>query len=150
MYREIADLLFGRGYVREQYSVWQRISSASHAWNSMMLMREIRPRGIFASVVRRLQMFRITQPHLFVVTNDIGLGGVFSPTLIGPTPAVLAQGMGVAPPAPWPNGHGDRLPYGLRSIHGSFDPNNWRLPVRLRDISLRCELISVNVCRTIQ
>src|ERR1700676_5318848 len=68
------------------------------AWNSMMLMREIRPRGIFASV-QRLQMFHVTTPHLFIFTNDISLGSVFSPTLIGPTPAVLAQGMG-APPAP--------------------------------------------------
>jgi hypothetical protein len=125
VYREIATNLMGRGYGREQYSVWQRDTTAAQAWAAMMSLREIRPRGILATVVRRLQMHRVPTPHVFIVTNDIRLGGNLSPTLIGPTPALLTQGMGVVPPPNWPNGPGDRLPFGVRNIPPSHNPFNW-------------------------
>jgi hypothetical protein len=93
----------------------------------MMSLREIRPLGIFATVVRRLEMIHVPLPHLLDVTDAVQLGGIFSPTLVGPTPTGLARGMGVAPPAPWPNGPGDILPVGVRPLPPSFITNNWRL-----------------------
>lgn len=92
----------------------------------MLGLREIRPRGIFATVVRCLQMFRVPTPNILIVTNDVCLGGVYSPTLLGPTPAALAHGMGM-PHVQWPNGPGDRLPFGVRNAPGSNNPNNWRI-----------------------
>jgi len=39
--------------------------------------------------------------------------GAFFPNLIGPTLTGLAQGMEAIPPAGWPNGIGDELPFGI-------------------------------------
>jgi hypothetical protein len=75
-------------------------------------------------------MFHISQPNIFIVTNDICLGDVFSPTLIGLTPAGLAQGMGTAPLVPWPNGHCDRLPFEVQASPTSLNPNNWHMLVQ--------------------
>jgi hypothetical protein len=126
VYREIINELEIQGFHRSQYSVFHREGSATNAWTAMLGLREIRPHGIFATVVRRLQMLRVPTPNLLIVTNDVRLGGVYSPTLLGPTPAVLAHGMGV-PHAQWPNGAGDRLPFGVRYTPGSTDRNNWRV-----------------------
>ena len=93
----------------------------------MLGMRGLRPRGIIATVVRRLELFVVPWPQVMIVTNDMRLGGAFSPNLIGPTPAGLAQGMGAIPPAGWPNGVGDELPFGTRNIIGSLNSNNWRV-----------------------
>jgi hypothetical protein len=127
VYREIGDQLTEDGYGREQYSVWQRYTTAMQAWTNMLDLRQIRPRGVLATVVRRLEMFHVPEPQLLIVTDDVRLGGIFSPIIVGPTPAGLSQGIGGAPPALWPNGPGDELPSGVRDIDGSWDPNNWRL-----------------------
>jgi virulence-associated protein VapD len=130
VYREIASVMENNGFLREQYSIWQVDTTALFAWNTMLATRRIRPLGILATVVRRLQMFHVT-PHIFIVTNRIRLGGVFSPTLLGPTPSLLAQGMGAPPPPNWPNGPADHLPLSVRNVQSSMNPNSWRLPVRV-------------------
>ena len=127
IYREIAKHLTERGFYRAQYSVWQRRGTAAHAWHSMMGLRSIRPHGVFATVVRRLQMFRVPRRHVLVVTNQVRLGGIFSPNLLGPTPADLAVGIGHIPPANWPNNQGDRLPPGVRQGPTSWNADNWRI-----------------------
>jgi len=81
------------------------------SWVGKPILDKI-PKGILVSVVQCLQMFHIMEPHLFILTNDVGLGGVFSPTLIGLTPAALAQGMGVALPAPNQQRHQAHQPAG--------------------------------------
>lgn len=127
VYREIIRLLKQDGFYHAQYSVWQRRDTALQAWTTMMNFREIRPQGVFATVVRRLQMYRVPRRHVLMVTNQVRLGGILSPVLVGPTPAALAQGMGHIPQAPWPNGPGDQLPFGVRRVPTSLDPNNWRV-----------------------
>lgn len=116
------------GFERHQYSMWQQHCLAGDAWNAMLDLRDIRPRGIFVTVARRVQIYRVPLPHLFIATDNIQLGGNLAPALAGPTPAGLAQGMGEVPPEHWPNGVNDRLPHGVRAnLFGSLDPNNWRL-----------------------
>ena len=127
VYAKICSHFRVRGYLHEQYSVWQRITTPVIAWADMMALRTIRPLGIFATVVRRLEMFHVPHPLVLVTTNSIRLGGIYSPTLVSPTPTGLAQGMGGAPPAPWPNGPGDSLPPGVRNLPGSLIADNWRL-----------------------
>jgi len=127
VYREINRLLKQCGFYQAQYSVWQRRGTALQAWMTMMDLRGTRPPGVFATVVRCLQMYHVPRRRVLMVTNRVQLGGVSSPTLLGPTPAALAQGMGHIPPAPWPNGPGDRLPFGVRRVPTSLDPNNWRV-----------------------
>lgn len=126
VYREVINVLETANFHRAQYSVFHRIGSASAAWTAMMQLRAIRPLGIFPTVVRRLQMFRVPTPNLLIVTNDVQLGGMYSPTLLGPTPIFLAHGHGL-PHHQWPAGGGDRLPFGVRNIPGSTNPNNWRM-----------------------
>ena len=92
-----------------------------------MGLRSIRPHGVFATVVRRPQMFRVPRRHVLVVTNQVRLGGIFSPNLLGPTPADLAVGIGHIPPANWPNNRGGRLPPGVRQGPTSWNADNWRI-----------------------
>ena|ERR1700689_5433339 len=113
IYREIAELMTHFGFYRAQYSVWQHRDTALQVWTTMMRLREIRPHGVFATVVRRLQMYRVPRRRMLMVTHRIRLGGNLSPNLVGPTPAGLALGMGQPPPANWPNGQGDQLPLGV-------------------------------------
>jgi hypothetical protein len=127
VYRQLHRYLRLGGFVREQYSVFQRFTTAIMTWTTMMHLRNIPPRGVLATVVRRMEMFAIPLPNIFIVTNDIRLGGFLSPGLLGPTPAGLAQGLGAVPPPPWPNGPGDELPLGVRALPPSFNPNNWRM-----------------------
>ena len=63
------------------------------AWNTMVSLREVRPslRGILATVVRRLAMFTIPTPDVFIIMDDVRLGGVFSSDLMGPTPGLAEE-----------------------------------------------------------
>lgn len=54
-----------------------------------MALREIRPRGVLATSLREMQMFRIPL-EIMIVTDQVRLGGVYSPRLIGVTPRNLA------------------------------------------------------------
>jgi hypothetical protein len=129
IYREIANHMMANGFGREQYSVWHRDLSAAFTWATMTDLREIRPRGIISTVLRRLEMFEVTLPNLFIVTQDVQLGGNLSPRLLGPTPANLAHGpqLGV-PPGMWPTGPNDALPFGVRHVFPeAWDHNNWRV-----------------------
>jgi hypothetical protein len=61
------------------------------AWDTMVSLREVRPRGILATVVRRLAMFTIPTPDVFIIMDDVRLGGVFSSDLMGPTPGLAEE-----------------------------------------------------------
>lgn len=121
IYAEIRDHMIAHGFEREQRSVWQADTTALFTWNTMLSLRGIRPRGVLATVLQRMEMFSIPHPHSFIVTNNLQLGGLYSPALLGPTPAGLSEGMGAPPPPPWPNGPGDRLPFGVRPGNASFN-----------------------------
>lgn len=96
-----------------------------HVWNAMLGMRALRPKGVLATTIRPLEMFAV--PVHLIVTNNISLGGAFSPDLVGPTPAGLAHDLGEVPPEHWPHGPGDSLPFGVRGNLNSMIPNNWRV-----------------------
>ncbi|KII91177.1 hypothetical protein PLICRDRAFT_27942 [Plicaturopsis crispa FD-325 SS-3] len=124
IYRRVCKFLHDCGYTHEQYSVFQKQQSAMNAWSEMLALRETEPRGIFASVLRRLQLFQI-RADFCIVTDDVRLGGQFSPIPIGPTPAGLVPpGMGTpVPAAQWPPfGH---LPSGVIPGNDAMDPLNW-------------------------
>ena len=91
----------------------------------MLGMRALRPKGVLATTIRRLDMFTVPV-HLDVTSNN-SLGGIFSPELVGPTPANLALGLGGVPPEHWPHGPGDTLPFGVQDNLNSMIPNNWRV-----------------------
>ena len=93
VYQEIANTLTAGGFVCKQYSIWQCVTTATFTWNEMLQLRAIHSRGILATISKCLEMFHIPGPNIFIVTNDIHLGGVFSPTMIGPMLAGLAQDM---------------------------------------------------------
>jgi hypothetical protein len=44
-------------------------------------------------------MFAVTVQDVYIAADDIRLGGVYSPGLLGPTPEGLAHSMGAVPPA---------------------------------------------------
>jgi hypothetical protein len=76
------------------------------AWTSMMNLRRLQPLGIFPSVIKAIQMYHINVPTM-IVTENIQLGGAYSPTLFGPTPIGLVPANVdavemVQPPDPFP------------------------------------------------
>lgn len=78
-----------------------------HTWGRMLELRTILPLGVVPSCLKAIEMFFISNPDIMITTEDMQLGGVFSPHLIGPTPINLVPG-GVPfipllqPPVPLP------------------------------------------------
>ncbi|KAL6302211.1 hypothetical protein BKA93DRAFT_410792 [Sparassis latifolia] len=127
VYRQICNALRIDGFDHAQYSVWQRRGTAFAVWLDMMELREIEPRGIFAAALRRLQMFQVPR-QIFIVTQHVRLTGMYSPNLIGPTPAALSHGLGVPMPPGWPQAP-NLLPQGVRrTLPGAMNGNNWCRP----------------------
>jgi len=85
------------------------------------LRRLLTPRGIFSSVVRRLEMFHIHHATV-IITDEVQLGGQFSPGLLGPTPTGLIPNHVATQPIqpPWPSA--DELKYQLPGVRidGAF------------------------------
>jgi hypothetical protein len=126
VYHEICNCLLTHGFTCTQYSIWHHdATTATAMWAHMLYLRDIHPQGILVTVVQHLQMFHIPLPNLFITTDNIQLGGIYSPTLIGLTPMGLSQGMGGAPPPLWPNGIGDELPFRVQPHNATYYPNNW-------------------------
>lgn len=95
----------------------------------MLQLRGTHFKGMFASCVRKLQMFHVPHPNRLILDHDIRLGGVLSPMLLGPTPAQLIP-PGVprmAVPNNWPMNPTDRLPVGVRRLPGAVLNQNWRI-----------------------
>ena len=98
----------------------------------MMALREIHPRGILATSVRALQMFRIPL-EVMIVTDDVQLGGVYSPNLTGVTPrnlTIAAAQPGHQMPHGWPATRA-QLPKGTRytgNFASSMNGSNWSCP----------------------
>jgi len=122
VYIRIRDLLQTRGYVHPQGSVYQRLNTLAGAtWLDMMAMRAIAPIGLLPSVLKAIQMFHIAQP-IMVSTNQMILGGAYSPQLLGPTPTnlvpanVAAVHMNAAP---------NPLPLNVRNSPNANQGNNW-------------------------
>ncbi|PPR05275.1 hypothetical protein CVT26_011440 [Gymnopilus dilepis] len=133
VYKNIGRFMRSSDYEHAQYSVWQKIAIPTNVWQDMVTLRRIKPRGVLASTVRAMQMFRIPR-DVFIVTQEIALGGAFSPGLIGPTPRMLAQNAALPTrhmPPGWPANPGE-LPQGTR-CQGHFmvtssNGANWRRP----------------------
>jgi hypothetical protein len=68
----------------------------------------------FAPRVYRLLYHTTPKDVPCIVHDDIRLGGVYPPELLGPTSEGLAHNMGTVPPANRPDGAGDKLPLGER------------------------------------
>jgi hypothetical protein len=94
---------------------------AATTWSDMYSLRALPPLGIFPSVVNAVQSFHI--PILaMIATNNIRLGGQFSPLLLAPTPIGLVPQNVLhmpleAPPHP--------LPPGVRATAEAAYGPNW-------------------------
>lgn len=95
----------------------------------MLDLRGIPFKGMFASCVKRLEMFHIPHPQRLILDQAIRLGGILSQRLLGPTPANLIPANVPRMPVPnnWPVAQGDRLPVGVRPLPGAFQNQNWRV-----------------------
>jgi hypothetical protein len=104
IYREVLDHLSAWGFESDQSgrSVFQHECTATHAWNTLVTMQEIRRRNL-STVVLHLALFNIPPAHRIILMEGIQLREFFSPNFIA-TPAGLAEGMGEVPPAPETNG----------------------------------------------
>jgi hypothetical protein len=91
-YRNLIRRLRRAGYVRHQYSDYRRPGSNPIAvWTTMMQLSVIQPPGKLESTLINLKMHYILHQNDMDVTNQIRLGGAFSTTLQGPTPAALVS-----------------------------------------------------------
>lgn len=123
IYNRIVRTLRLRGFNHPQYSVWNRLGSATFVWYAMMSLREIAPRGIIPTSTRGCQMHEVSM-NAWIVTDEIRLGGVYAPFLLGPTPAGLIP-VGV-PNEPVPVPPAWVLPVGQRSTPSANNVANWR------------------------
>jgi hypothetical protein len=80
------------------------------AWVDMMAMRAIAPLGFFPSVLKAIEMVHVPHP-IMITTDQMILGGAYSPQLLGPTPANL-------------------VPVNIAAIHMDAAPNPLPLNVR--------------------
>ena len=107
-----------------QGSVYQRPNYwAVWAFEDMMGLRAIAPLGLFPSVLKACQMFFIPIP-IMIATDELRLGGMYSPVLFGPTPAGLVPPhVPFAPMVVAPN----PLPVNVRNTPAAHIGNNWAL-----------------------
>ena len=89
-----------------------------------MDLRAIPPLGILPSVLKAIQMFYITLPDIMIATDEMVLGGAYSPFLIGPTPANLVPG-GV--PAVQMNAAPNPLPLDVKYTASAYNSHNWAI-----------------------
>jgi hypothetical protein len=80
-----------------------------------------RASGVFASVLKALQMFYLPHP-IMMLTNDLVLGGQYSPGPIGPTPRNLIPDHVAANPL---DAAPDPLPRNVRRTQAALFGHNW-------------------------
>ncbi|KAH0826469.1 hypothetical protein J3R83DRAFT_5471 [Lanmaoa asiatica] len=124
-YLELARVLGESGFRRLQYSDW--VSDDNDAvdtyWSMLDLLR-IRPAGKLESTIKGLKAHHIPAWELDV-TEQIRLGGVYSPYLRGPTPASLVPQN--VPAAAALLADNIPLPDFTRPSPNALNPENWRL-----------------------
>jgi hypothetical protein len=87
----------------------------------MLALRSIEPLGIFPTVLGALQMFYIPTP-IMIVSDQVRLGGAFSPVPVAPTPIDLNPAfVAVVPLLHAPN----PLPIGVRDTPEAQHGPNW-------------------------
>ncbi|KIM62642.1 hypothetical protein SCLCIDRAFT_24931 [Scleroderma citrinum Foug A] len=124
MYSELGSALECAGFHRSQYSIYtcDGIRAMEAYWTMLMLM-DIRPPGKLESTVKGLKLHYVSN-QLFDVTDDIQLGGAYSPRLQGPMPAGLVPPNVQAAVLLVPL---QRLPVYTRRSDEAMDVNNWRV-----------------------
>lgn len=81
-------MLKAHGFWRVEHNVWHTSTFPALAWNTVMLLRFISPRGIFESVIQELDLFPVYAP---VVLARFRLGDPTSlPVYLDSTAAGLA------------------------------------------------------------
>lgn len=129
IYERLVKYLVSNGFHPSQYSSYN-IDNATPfmVWQIMLSLRQLKPLGVFPSVVKGCNMFRIPVEQ-FIVDDDVRLGGVFSPNLLAMTPRALATSLGVPGvplPANYPNPMPDvMLPVNVAANNASRNPANW-------------------------
>jgi virulence-associated protein VapD len=90
IYKRIRVRLEQVGFERIQGSLYHRNhTNAVNTWIRMLGLRTILPLGVIPSCLKGIEMFFISHPDVMVTTENMQLGGLFSPNLIGPTPINL-------------------------------------------------------------
>ena len=121
-YLELARILEASGFYRVQYSDWASDDSdtADTYWTMLNLLR-IRPAGKLESTIKGLKAHHIPAWELDI-TEQVQLGGIYSPNLRGPTLANLVpQFMPAVVPG---NLH---LPEFMRPSPSALNLENWRV-----------------------
>ena len=95
----------------------------------MIQLSEIQPPGKLQPTLISLKMHYIQHQNDMDVLNQLQLGGVFSTTLWGPTPATLVAQVpaGILNPVPVIPGPGFIRPHHTRPSAVADDPNNYRM-----------------------
>jgi hypothetical protein len=122
-YRELATQLQNGGFHRLQYSDWicDPTDAADAYWVMLSLLR-MQPPGKFQSTVKGIKLHHIAN-WAFDATHQIQLGGGYSQSLQGPTPAGLVPHNVPAfvPPQL------QQLPCYTQGSEEAMDANNWRV-----------------------
>ena len=110
------------GFTHAQYSHWIKNTNALDAYISMLSLMDIEPPGKFQSTLKSVKIHHQAHPDLDG-TNAIRLGGIYSPDLLGPTPAHLVpENVPSIPPQVL-----QELPRHTRVSAMALDANNWRI-----------------------
>ncbi|KAG6370891.1 hypothetical protein JVT61DRAFT_10914 [Boletus reticuloceps] len=121
-YLELARILGESGFRRLQYSEWVSDNSdATDTYWTMLNLLRLRPVGKLESTLKGLKAHHIPTWELDI-TEEVRLGGVYSPNLRGPTPVNLVpQNMPVAIP------DNMRIPDFTRLSPSTLDLESWRV-----------------------
>jgi len=122
-YAELVRILTASGFRRLQGSDWvSDDSDAVHAYWTMLSLTMVEPPGKLESTVKGLKAHHIPD-WVFDITEEIQLGGLYSPFLPGPTPARLVpQNVPCFPPV-----DPILLPQHTQPSPQAQDTNNWRV-----------------------
>jgi len=95
----------------------------------MVQLSLIQPPGKLESTLINIKMHYIHHQNDMDVTDQLQLGGAFSTTLRGPTPAALVAQVpaGILNPVPVIPGPGFVRPAHTRPSAAADDPNNYRM-----------------------
>lgn len=103
IYSELGTLLHCDGFHQVQYSIWacDNIDVVDAYWLMLGLL-DARPPSKLESTIKGLSLHHVSD-WVFNVTDEIQVGGAYSPRLRGPTPAGLVPPdvPAALPPLPW-------------------------------------------------
>ncbi|KLO17301.1 hypothetical protein SCHPADRAFT_172018 [Schizopora paradoxa] len=133
LYGQVSRALNSQFFGRTQYSCWRKRCRATHCWSVMFSIMRALPYGFMESTVKGLSMYQLTSA-LMDVTRKVILGGQFSRTLRGLTPAGLITQGTRQTLEHWRGGpletaqphHLIHLPEGVMNTFAANNPQNWR------------------------